>query len=358
MHVAFLHGPLDLAGSTERLLAAARALADHGARVSVLSPGGSRADAFVGDGLTTVPAEVHASSVRAPFSFWRTRRALRALQPDLLFVTDGRLASFAAELARAVSVPWVLELDRPSRGTAVPPSAWLRAVVVPCDTAIESAVNRCRVPRVLLHVVPHGPRLELDRPSRTFDDAARPCVGTVGLLDEDHGTEVLLEAAVRLKRAGRALRYLVLGEGPREEHLRRRVRQLELSGEVTIAAPAFDDPRNALREFDLHVSCTLEGGPGWLACQALGMGIPSIFSAVHASYPLVEDKRTGLIVERGRPGKLAGQIDVMLDNPRAACQLGSRARAKALEADAASAFDQGITRIVEGALATASTSVG
>ena len=357
MHVAFLHSALDLAGSTERLLATARAAADNGARVTVLSPGGSRAAAFECDGISAVPAEVHETSIRAPFAFWRTRRLLRRLAPDLLYVSDGRLAPFASELARAVGLPWILELNRPALRTSVAPNALLRSVVVPCETGIESAVNRCRVPRPLLQVVRHGPQLELDRPSRTFDDLERPCVGSVGCLDEDHGTEVLLEAAVRLKRAGRKLRYLILGEGPREEHLRRRVRQLELANDVTIAAPELDDPRHALREFDLFTSCTLEGGPGWLAVQALGMGIPSIFSGVHASYQLIDDKRTGLIVERAQPAKLAGQIDVLLDNPRAACQLGSRARARMLEQDVATRFAEDVTRLLERALASAAAGV-
>lgn len=355
MHVAFLNSSLDFSGSTERLLAAARAAADHGSRVSVLSPGGSRAEAFECDGVTTISTEVHTSSVRAPFLFWRTRRLLRQLAPDLLHVTDQRLAPFATELANALHLPWMLDLNRPAQRPVVAPSALLRAVIVPCETAVESAVNRGRIPRALLYVLRHGPALELDRASRTFEGIERPCIGSVGHLDSDHGTEVLLESALRLTRSGRKLRFLVLGEGPREDHLRRRVRQLELTEQFTIAAPALRDPRNALREFDIHVSCTLEGGPGWLACQAFGMGIPSIFSGVHAAYQMVEDKRTGLIVERSDPARLAAQIDVLLENPRAACQLGTRARARMLESEASSRFSEGLARLHERALASAAT---
>jgi len=356
MHIAFLHSSLAFSGATERLLAAARAAADHGARVSVLAPGGSRSEAFECDGIQVVPAEVHESSVRAPFLFWRTRRLLRQLAPDLLHVTDQGLAPFAAELSRALNLPWMLELNRPTRRTLIAPSALLRAVIVPCETSIESAVNRARIPRPLLSVLRHGPALELVRASRTFDEVERPCIGSVGYLDEDHGTEVFLEAARRLTRSGRRLRFLVLGEGPREDHLRRRVRQLELNESVTIAAPALDDPRNALREFDIQASCTLEGDPGWLACQALGMGIPSVLSSVHASYQLIDDKRTGLIVERADPAKLAGQIDVLLENPRAACQLGARARVRMLENESASQFAESLARLHERALSTAATS--
>jgi glycosyltransferase involved in cell wall biosynthesis len=356
MHVAFLHTSLNFSGSTERLLAAGRAAADYGARVSVLSPGGSRAEAFECDGIQSVRAEVHESSVKAPFKFWRTRRLLRELAPDLLHVTDQRLAPFASELSRALHLPWMLELNRPTQRALVQPTALLRAVVVPCETSIESVVNRGRIPRALICLLRHGPALELVRASRTFEAIERPCVGSIGRLDEDRGTEIFLEAARRLTRAGRKLRFLVLGEGPHEDHLRRRVRQLELTEHVTIAAPALDDPRSALREFDIHVSCTLEGGPGWLACQALGMGIPSIFSSVHASYQLIEDKRTGLIVERADPAKLAAQIDVLLENPRAACQLGSRARAQMLEADHRAQFADGLARLHERALAAAATS--
>ena len=355
MHVAFLHSSLSFAGATERLLASARAAADHGAQVTVLTPGGSRAAAFDADGITVLPAELHESSVRAPFAFWRTRRLLRQLAPDLLHVTDQRLAPFASELARAVNVPWLLELNRRVQRAVASHGALLRAVVVPCETSVESAVNRGRVPRGLLHVLRHGPRIDLDRASHTFEDTATPCVGCVGHLDEIHGTETFLEAALLLRRAGRNVRFLILGEGPRELLLRRRVRQLELNEHVTIAAPAVDDPRHALREFDIQASCTLEGGPGWLACQALGMGIPSVFSGVHASYQLIDDKTSGLIVERNQPAKLAGQISILLDNPRAACQLGARARARILEQDGPVRFAEGLGKLHEQALASAAT---
>jgi len=352
VHVAFLHPALDLSGTTERALASAAVAHGLGWRVSVIARPGSRAPALARRGVELFDDDLPRRMWRQPFALLRTRALLRGLAPDLLHVTDERLAGLASALATSLRIPYVLEVARPVREPLLRPHPHLRAIVLPCRTFVERAVNRGRAPRGLLRVVEHGPDLERTWRPRPRDGECRPCVGALGHLDLDHGTSVLLDAARFLKSEGRAFSVLVLGEGPQEDELRRAARRLDLAAEVTITAPAFDALADVLDELDLFVSCTLEGSAGWLAHQAFGAGLPSIFSAVSSSFPLVEDGRSALLVERADARQLAGSIAALLDDPPAAQALGRRARSSMLALRPAETYARELAGVYEAALAT------
>jgi glycosyltransferase involved in cell wall biosynthesis len=212
-------------------------------------------------------------------------------------------------------IPCVLEVARQVRKPTLRSHGLLRAILLPCPTFIERAVNRGRADRSLLRVIESGPDISRPWEPHDLDSERVPCIGALGYLDEDHGTETLIGAARILRERGRRLRFVVLGEGPRDETLRRRAREQGIRDLFTIAAPVMGDLADVMLELDLHVSCTLEGGAGWLAHRALGMGIPSIFSAVRSSLHQISDERNSL-----------------LDEPDGASEMGLRARTTALEA--------------------------
>lgn len=326
MHVVFLHPAVLLDDQTERLLASVRAAVAVGARVTVLTGRGTRLPTLVDAGAEVGLGELPTAQVTGYLAARRTRARLAELAPDLLHATHEALGPLAATLAESLRVPYVLEVTRPLAVPIPTRSGWLRSVVLPCATFVENAVNRGQVPRSTLRVVEHGPPLRRDWLPRPLEGVRTPVIAHLGSLDELHGTSVLVEAARLLKESGRDLRVLILGEGSAEEEVRRRVRELGLSSIVTVACPSVPDLAEVLGKVDLFASCVLGGSPGWCAVQALGLGIPSVFSAVGGSYPLVEDRRNGLLCERNTPDKLAEALATLLDNRPAAVQMGAAAR--------------------------------
>jgi glycosyltransferase involved in cell wall biosynthesis len=199
-----------------------------------------------------------------------------------------------------------------------------------------------------LRVVESGPDISRPWEPHDLDSERVPCIGALGYLDEDHGTETLIDAARILRERGRRLRFVVLGEGPRDETLRRRAREQGIHDHFTIAAPAMEDLADVMLELDLHVSCTLEGGAGWLAHRALGMGIPSVFSAVSSSLHQIADERSALLYQPSNASELADRIASLLDEPDGASEMGLRARTTALEARGQQSYRLALRELYEG----------
>jgi len=350
VHVTFLHPAIDFSDGTERLQASVRAAlaADH--RVSVVAGGGTRLESLLDAGAEVHAAELPDPNFRGFFAARRTRLLLRELAPDLLHATDEKLSRLTDSLGESLRIPYVLEMTHPVKTPVLKPSVWMRAVILPCATLVESAVNRGQASRAFLRVIEHGPQLTRHWTPRRLESAAQPTIANLGTLDETHGSMILVEAARLLEDAGRKLRYLVLGEGPVEDALRQRVRELGLNEVFTITCPALPDLGQVLGEIDVHVSCVTSGSPGWCAVHALGMGLPSIFSAVSCAFPLVEDHRNGLLVERGNPAELAAGISTLLDDPESARGFGAAARKGLLENQLRRRYADELTAVHEAAL--------
>lgn|GEM_PF-1303910 len=342
MRITYLHPRLDFGDGTARLVASARASLAAGHEVSVVSRRGSCTDALVDTGVALYEGELPTRPWLDLFASGRTRDRVAELAPDLLHAMDASLAPLAAKLAEGLERPYLLEVVRPIDEPLRTASARLQAVVLPCESFVERAVNRGNVPRELLRVVPHGPELgREERPlARTAGSEAPRVVLAIATLDRDHGIDVLIQAAHALSRSGRKLEFLVLGEGPDEDLFRRQLRELELGECFTISAPSLRDLNLALAQADVHVACPRRGCLGWSALQALGQGIPSVVSAISSTFPLVEDKGDGLLVEPGNAVKLAECLGLMLDNPTAARAMGVAARERLGALDRRASFER------------------
>jgi glycosyltransferase involved in cell wall biosynthesis len=342
-HVLFVHPSLSFSGGTARLRRTAMHLIEGGTRVTVLAGAGSRLDAFRDAGIEVVPAELPRRPVAQPFAAMRARRLIAELDPTILHVTSERLAPLAAILGR----PYVLEVQREARARLPHDAAHLRAVIVSAKTLLESAVNRGGLPRDRVHVIGHGPKLPEEIVRAGFVPGEPIRIGCAGHLDEEHATDVFLDAARHLTLSGAPYLFFAFGEGPLEERLRRQVRELAIADCTTITAPAAPTTAELLARLDIYVSCVQDGAPGWFAHEALLLGVPSVFSAARGSLSLIEDGESGILVERGDPTKLATALEDLASNPLAASEMGARARRIQLEAHPAEQFDEGLDALYD-----------
>ena len=176
-------------------------------------------------------------------------------------------------------------------------------------------------------VVSYG--VDLDRfPLRDAVVRPVPVVGTVGRLSQEKGLDVLVRAIAQISGEGRALRLLIVGDGPERGKLEQLVDRLgigdvtEFRGEVSHdAVPA------ALAELDIFAMPSLAEGFGVAALEASATGLPVVASDVHGIPDVVDHPRTGLLVPPGSAAALATALTRLLDNGDLRNELGTAGRA-------------------------------
>jgi glycosyltransferase involved in cell wall biosynthesis len=177
---------------------------------------------------------------------------------------------------------------------------------------------------------PIGVRNELDIPPGV------PVVGTVANLKSHKGHEYLLRAACIVKSEIPGTRFVLVGRGPMEALLRRRVHELRLDEEV-IFAGFREDALRLTNCFDVFALPSLHEGLSIALIEAMALGKPAIVTSVGGLPEVVEDGTQGSVVPPRDPVALADAIVRMLrdDALRKSFGIASRERARAFDVEQA-----------------------
>ena len=140
----------------------------------------------------------------------------------------------------------------------------------------------------------------------------RPAVGIVATLRDWKGHDYLLDAWSLLGTRAGGWQLLIIGDGPRREHLERRVDEMRLRDTVRFVGNQDDVPA-WLACLDLSVlpSYGDEGVPQSLM-QAAACGLPSVSTPVGAIAEAVVDGKTGLLVPPRDARALADALERLM----------------------------------------------
>ncbi len=340
-HVTFLHPELSFSGPTQRALSTAEVLIDAGVRVSMISRSASRHASAEAVGIEVHDLDMHPPLISRPFFKRRLAEKLLYLQPDRIFLTDTSLAKACTPVIRDLDLPYVLSTPRPV-GEPVPfDEDLLQRIEIPSKSFEERLINGARLPRDRFLFVPNSPGLFEAGEVRSDEDLATarqlsqpndelekyvPVIGCSGHFDSGHDHDWFLDAVRLLVREGKKWRFLLIGEGPEEGRLRRKVREQKLGEYVVIGVPPTLTARRTLASLDLHVGCRIDTGPGWLTSQTMRLGIPNVIAAVGEAFAIVEDRRTGILVKPGDAAQLADALSNLALDPIRARALGQAGR--------------------------------
>ena len=322
--VLFIASHLSLSGSTERLRHCVDSLAQSGTRVTLATPGGCRQDEFAKLDVEIVHWRGQLSPWQVPFVARRMQKLARAVEANFTYVLGAELAPLGARLAE----PYALELTGPVTSPIDHHPRHIQAVVQPCRTLEEGAVNRGGLPRDRMRMIPHQPAHPA-RPVPAFKRKGERRVGCAGAILDTSGVEVFLKAARKLIQRGEKAHFIILGQGPAESRARRCALDLGLMDRVIFAAPAAPSTAEILSTLDVFVDPRTAGAPGWLTHEALAMGLPCVITEVQGAFGLVEDQEDALLVPRNEPDALTGMLADLLSDSDWARKLGKSARAKA-----------------------------
>jgi PEP-CTERM/exosortase A-associated glycosyltransferase len=157
-------------------------------------------------------------------------------------------------------------------------------------------------------------------------------LGYLGSFYAYEGLELLVEALPKLRAKRPRLRVLLVGEGPREEALRRRVRELGLEPVVSFAGRV---PNSEVRRYyDLVDVLVYPRFPMRLTetvtplkpLEAMAMGKLLVASDVGGHRELIQDGETGLLFQAGSIEGLARSVERALDDAELRRRVPARAR--------------------------------
>ncbi len=330
MKLLFLAESMNPGSQAALSLYFARKLSDFGSETAVMSSPGPFRDEFARWNVRFIPL----AFPQTPFfrGFWMKKalKAARELKPEILHVLSPRHAARGVSLAAALGVPCFLavnELPPRNRGFALPASG-LAGVTAGTQEIREQLVNRHKVQRGLIRVigagvdtacfVPEGP--SLDQSSDRI-----PVVGMVGRFERRKGGDVFMRAAAMVAGRGKRCHFLMAGDGPENEAWRQLARDLGIHRHLTFAVST-GDFRMLLNAIDVYVRPSLDSGTGLGIMEAMASARPVIATMGGNVYDLVEEGKTGFLVQEGDVAHLALCMMKLIDDPALATNMGRNAR--------------------------------
>jgi glycosyltransferase involved in cell wall biosynthesis len=273
--------------------------------------------------------------------YWRFRRLLRQLKPDILHVGPVNSAGLFVVLSGfhpVLLMAWgsdILVLPE-TKGVLYRMMARYiirRSDMIACDavTVKNRILELTHFPPDRIVVFPWGIDLHQFHPSLDKRKEARSRLGfedsRVILMNRSfapvYGVEFFLRALPRVSQRVKNARVLLIGDGPLKADLLSLVRELYLENVVRFMGEVSNSQMAAyLNAADLYVSTSLSDGTSTSLLEAMACGIPVVISDAPANLEWVKDGENGFFVPRRNVERIADRIVEILQNEPLARRMG------------------------------------
>ncbi|MCE9581297.1 MAG: glycosyltransferase family 4 protein [Planctomycetes bacterium] len=325
MEIVLLGRKLDVRGTTIYTLNLATQLAALGHGVRLLCGGGRLVPEFERAGIPVVVFPGLGDSTDL-FLTRKIARKIREKPASLLHVMGPAAASTGASVAKAVGMPYLVSVHSPLEESRLPTSVkYLRAILVASESVRESLVNETRVKKDLIRVVLPGVDVKRLKETPPFSSEGSPVIGILGPLENVRGLDTYLEAAKIILAAEPATQFLLIGEGPEEERLRKKTDELGIRKNVTFH-PDLDNYYSVLAGVDIFMMPFQQVGLGNTVLEEMACGKPVVASSVGGVYYVIREDETGLLRPKNDPPAFAEAVLKLLHDRDKARRIGHAAR--------------------------------
>ena len=150
-------------------------------------------------------------------------------------------------------------------------------------------------------------------------------VGTIANLYKNKGIEYLISAIARISDHNK-FNFIIIGEGPERQYLEKIVKKHELENIVFLTG-AIPDAYQYLKAFDLFVLPSIKEGQPWVILEAMAADVPIVATNIAGIPEMIENEKSGLLVEPADPDALAVAIEKILTHPSLAHECAEKALA-------------------------------
>ena len=269
--------------------------------------------------------------------FGRLRSLFRELRLDVVHTHQIGALFYAGPAARRAGVPVVVHTEHGKHYDLRRRNRWVGRVAgrlaarffcVSADIAAAAKAHRI-VPGHKLHMVPNGIDTHQFR-DRGDGNLVRtalgiphnvPLIGTVGRLCEVKRQDLLIRAYRRVCARGVNARLLLVGDGPWMGRLRDLVAEVGLTDRVYFVGYQ-PRPAPCLQAMDVFALTSQSEGMPLVVLEAWAAGVPVVATRVGGLAELVDDGRTGILVNFGDEAALAQALGELVSDPSLARRLG------------------------------------
>lgn len=296
----------------------------------------ARVQALQGEGLQVevVPGWAHVATI------WGLVALCRRERPDILVAHGysehlwGRYAGLLAGVPHLVHV----EHNSRERYTAwrLVQARWLgrrSGAIVGCSEGVRSVLLEHGFPADRVHAIPNGIRLEPYAAALSHGFAQRvPGIVMAARFarQKDHATLLRAVALLRARGLTPPVRLAGGGKASARRAAERLARELGLLGQVEFIGHCSDVPGLLMGHQICVLSTHYEGMPLSLI-EGMAAGCAVVGSRVVGVQEVIDDGRTGLLVEHASPEALANAFARLLTQPGDAARMGAAAHQEVQE---------------------------
>lgn len=213
--------------------------------------------------------------------------------------------------------------------------SWGKFVIVASNIIGRHMIEDFGVPHDRIRFVPRGVDLESFR-FKAIDTSQHKTeyrIGVVGRITPIKGHSFFLQAIARAIRIFPKVKILIVGDAPKDrpeykDNLSRLTRQLGIEKFVEFLGSRHDIPR-IMSELDLLVLPSVgQEAFGRVIIEAGASGVPVIATRIGGAVDIIEDGKTGLLVEPGNIMELVNSVIKFLQDRTFAKNIAIEARKK------------------------------
>jgi len=270
-----------------------------------------------------------------PRAFLHLRNLARRHKVDLIYFIVQPLTIFWALVLRNVlGIPVIGAIHNiPVFESSISRIAFTKSVsaldhvIAVANDQKQYLVSSLRVPEHKITVVRNGIDPSLWNHLKERQECGETVVGIVARLVPLKGIDVFLRAASLALTKEQSLSFWILGDGPELARLQALAAQLELREKVRFLGWV-SDVRSVISRFSIAVSCSRTEAMPMVLLEYMAVRKAVIATRVGAVPELIEDGKSGLIIDADDPEALASCILRLSQDPAEALRMGENARAR------------------------------
>ena len=156
---------------------------------------------------------------------------------------------------------------------------------------------------------------------KEFKVSNAPVVGIIARLSSVKGHTYLIEAAKLILNKKKDIQFLIIGDGPEEERLKKLAKTLKIEKNIIFHKSVLDTAR-PLAIMDIFVMPSISEGLGLAILEAMASGLAIVASNVGGIYSLISEGNNGYLVTPKNPEALDEAILKVIMNNKLSESMG------------------------------------